>query len=67
MRLIGSFRRGAGGQPLAPLLFALALLECDGRLMLLNWIGGIVAVAFFGISSGQLLTYLTQLGNSLLS
>lgn len=25
MRLIGSFRRGAGGQPLAPLLFALAL------------------------------------------
>ena len=44
-----------------------ALLERDGRLMLLNWIGGVVAIAFFGISSGQLLTYLTQLGNSLLS
>lgn len=49
------------------MLFALALLERDGRLMLLNWIGGVVAIAFFGISSGQLLTYLTQLGNSLLS
>lgn len=45
------------------LLFALALLERDGRLMLLNWIGAIAAISFFGISSGQLLTYLTRLLN----
>lgn len=43
------------------LLFALALLERDGRLMLLNWVGGIVAISFFGISSGQLVTYLGRL------
>lgn len=49
------------------MLFALALLERDGRLMLLNWLGGVVAIVFFGISSGQLLTYLTRLANDLLS
>ena len=48
------------------LLFALALLERDGRLMLLNWIGAIAAISFFGISSGQLLTYLTRLVNDAL-
>lgn len=48
------------------LLFALALLERDGRLMLLNWVGGVAAIAFFGLSSGQLLTYLTRLINDLL-
>ncbi|KRG77576.1 membrane protein [Stenotrophomonas ginsengisoli] len=47
------------------MLFALALLERDGRLMLLNWLGGVAAIAFFGISSGQLLTYLTRLANDL--
>jgi hypothetical protein len=49
------------------MLFALALLERDGRLMLLNWLGGAAAIAFFGISSGQLLTYLTRLANDLLN
>lgn len=47
------------------MLFALALLERDGRLMLLNWLGGVTAIAFFGISSGQMLTYLTRLANDL--
>ncbi|MEG2805324.1 exopolysaccharide biosynthesis protein [Stenotrophomonas sp.] len=39
------------------LLFALALLERDGVLMLLNWIGAVAAVVFFGFSSGQLVSY----------
>ncbi|MET4614636.1 hypothetical protein ABIA71_000181 [Stenotrophomonas sp. 2619] len=39
------------------LLFALALLERDGMLMLLNWIGALAAVLFFGFSSGQLVSY----------
>jgi len=39
------------------LLFSLALLERDGVLMLLNWIGAIAAVLFFGLSSGQLVSY----------
>ena len=43
------------------LLYALALLEHDGRLMLANWIGGVAAIAFFGISSGHLITYATRL------
>ena len=49
------------------MLFALALLERDGRLMLLNWLGGLGAITFFGISSGQLLAYLTPLVERLLS
>ena len=49
------------------MLFALALLERDGRLMLINWLGGAAAIAFFGISSGQLLTYITRLANDLLN
>jgi hypothetical protein len=36
------------------LLFALALLERDGALMLVAWSGGIVAIAVFGILSGTL-------------
>ncbi len=43
------------------LLFALALLERDGALMLLNWIGAITAIAFFGLSSGQLVGYVADL------
>ena len=36
------------------LLFALALLERDGKLMVLAWVAGAVAVAVFGVLSGQL-------------
>ncbi|WP_353084395.1 exopolysaccharide biosynthesis protein [Stenotrophomonas sp.] len=43
------------------LLFALALLERDGVLMLLNWIGAVAAVLFFGFSSGQLVGYTVDL------
>ncbi len=43
------------------LLFALALLERDGMLMLLNWIGAMAAIAFFGLSSGQLVGYVADL------
>jgi len=43
------------------LLFALALLERDGKLMLFNWIGGVAAVVFFGLSSGQLVRYTIEL------
>ncbi len=42
------------------LLFALALLERDGMLMLFNWIGAVAAVLFFGFSSGQLLSYTVE-------
>lgn len=49
------------------MLFALALLERDGRLMLLNWLGGLAAITFFGVSSGQLLAYLTPMLERLLS
>lgn len=35
------------------LLFALALLERDGALMLVAWSGGTVAVAVFGVLSGK--------------
>lgn len=42
------------------LLFALALLERDGVLMLLNWIGALAAVLFFGFSSGQLVSYTVE-------
>ena len=36
------------------LLFALALLERDGVLMILAWIAGIVAIVVFGVLSGNL-------------
>ena len=42
------------------LLFALALLERDGMLMLLNWIGALAAMLFFGFSSGQLVSYTVE-------
>lgn len=42
------------------LLFALALLERDGVLMVLNWIGALAAVLFFGFSSGQLVSYTVE-------
>ncbi len=37
------------------LLFALALLERDGALMLFNWVAAIAAGLFFGLGSGQLI------------
>jgi len=43
------------------LLFALALLERDGVLMLINWIGAVAAGVFFGFSSGQLVSYTAEL------
>ena len=43
------------------LLYALALLERDGRLMTANWAGGVGAIAFFGLGTGELVTYLVQL------
>ena len=36
------------------LLFALALLERDGKLMMVAWAAGAVSVAVFGVLSGQL-------------
>lgn len=36
------------------LLFALALLERDGRLMVVAWVGGLTAVTVFGVLSGNL-------------
>lgn len=42
------------------LLFALALLERDGRLMLVAWLAGGVAIAVFGILSGTLAAQATQ-------
>lgn len=45
------------------LLYALALLERDGRLMAVNWAGGIGAIAFFGFGTGELVTYLGRLAN----
>ena len=38
------------------LLFALALLERDGALMLAGWIAGVISVAIFGVLSGNLAT-----------
>lgn len=38
------------------LLFALALIERDGGLMLFNWIAAIAGGVFFGLGSGQLVT-----------
>lgn len=36
------------------LLFALALIERDGRLMAVAWVAGTIAVTVFGVLSGQL-------------
>lgn len=43
------------------LLFALALIERDGALMLFNWLGAIAAGVFFGLGSGQLISETTAL------
>ena len=37
------------------LVFALALLERDGTLMVIAWVGGSVAIVVFGVLSGSLL------------
>lgn len=42
------------------LLFALALLERDGALMITAWIAGAIAVAVFGILSGTLMAAATE-------
>lgn len=42
------------------MLFALALLERDGWLMLFAWASGIVAIAVFGVLSGSLATAATR-------
>lgn len=47
------------------LMFALALLERDGALMLLAWAAGIVAIGFFGILSGNLVAMATRWLDSL--
>ena len=41
------------------LLFALALLERDGALMLVAWVGGTIAIVVFGVLSGNLLQAVT--------
>lgn len=41
------------------LLFALALLERDGALMLVAWAGGIAAIVVFGVLSGSLVAAIT--------
>lgn len=43
------------------LLFALALIERDGALMLVNWAAAVAAVLFFGLSSGQLVNGVIEL------
>ena len=42
------------------LLFALALLERDGALMIVAWIAGAIAIAVFGILSGSLAAAATE-------
>lgn len=42
------------------LLFALALLERDGALMVVAWVAGAIAVAVFGILSGTLAAAATE-------
>lgn len=43
------------------LLFALALIERDGALMLFNWIAAIAGGVFFGLGSGHLVTGMVEL------
>ncbi len=42
------------------LVFALALLERDGMLMLVAWIAGIASIAVFGVLSGSLATFAAE-------
>lgn len=46
------------------LLFALALLERDGALMLVAWVAGSIAVVVFGFLSGNLVESLSRLVGS---
>ncbi len=43
------------------LLFALALIERDGALMLFNWVAALAAGLFFGLGSGQLVGHTVEL------
>jgi hypothetical protein len=45
------------------LLFVFALLERDGALMLVAWLGGAIAVVVFGFISGNLVQLLTRLAD----
>ncbi len=47
------------------LVYALALLERDGALMLLAWVAGVIAIYVFGAVSGNLATMLWAWGASL--
>jgi len=47
------------------LMFALALLERDGALMVVAWVAGAVAIGFFGILSGNLVAMATRWLDSL--
>ena len=42
------------------LMYALALLERDGALMLVSWAAGAVSIGFFGILSGNLVAMATR-------
>ncbi len=42
------------------LAYSLALLERDGALMVWAWVGGVVAIGFFGVLSGTLATAATE-------
>lgn len=42
------------------LLFALALLERDGALMIVAWIAGVASIAVFGVLSGSLATFAAE-------
>jgi hypothetical protein len=42
------------------LAFALALLERDGALLLLCWVAGLAAIAFFGVTGGALAGLATE-------
>ena len=43
------------------LLFALALLERDGHLMMVAWVAGAVAITVAGVLSGNLAAFAAQL------
>lgn len=47
------------------LMYALALLERDGALMLVSWAAGAVAIGFFGVLSGNLVAMATRWIDSL--
>ena len=64
-RVISLGRAIALGLTCLPLLlFALALLERDGALLLVAWIAGGIAVIVFGFLSGNLVESLARLVDS---